>query len=136
MFHLLIDTSIWLDLSKRRDGQRWIVVLRVLAHRGHFELLVPQLVGDEFERNRDRIEGSMTVGIGQRFKLNRQDLDQYGGSDYEHALKVIEGLTHQVPLIGAMTTRNLDGLSELLRNGTVVAPTDDERRRAVQRGLD
>ena len=26
----LIDTSVWLDLAKRRDGQKWIVPLRVL----------------------------------------------------------------------------------------------------------
>lgn len=136
MLHLLVDTSTWLDLSKRRDGQRWIVALRVLAHQGHVELLVPQLVVDEFERNRDRIEASMTASVAQRFKLIKQDLDEYGGTDYEHALKVIEGLAHQVPLIGAMTTRNFDEVLESLRKGRVIEPTDKERRRVVQRGLD
>ena len=136
MLHLLVDTSTWLDLSKRRDGQRWIVALRVLAHQGNVELLVPQLVVDEFERNRDRIEASMTASVAQRFKLIKQDLDEYGGTDYEHALKVIEGLAHQVPLIGAMSTRNFDEVLESLRKGRVIEPTDKERRRVVQRGLD
>jgi len=37
------------------------VALRVLAHLGHLELLVPQLVGDEFERNKGRIEASLAA---------------------------------------------------------------------------
>ena len=48
MLHLLVDTSTWLDLSKRRDGQRWILALRLLVKEGDVELLVPQLVIDEF----------------------------------------------------------------------------------------
>ena len=37
------------------------MALRVLAHLGHLELLVPQLLGEEFERNRDRIEASVAA---------------------------------------------------------------------------
>ncbi|MGB9223425.1 hypothetical protein [Mycobacterium sp.] len=34
VLHLLIDTSTWLDLAKRRDGQRVIVALRQLVSDG------------------------------------------------------------------------------------------------------
>jgi len=135
MLHLLVDTSTWLDLSKRRDGQRWIAALRVLAHQGKVELLVPRLVVDEFERNRERIETSMTASIAQRFRLIKRDLDDYGGTAQEQALKVIEGLARHVPLIGAMTTRNFDEVLELLRAGRVIEPTDEERRGVIERGL-
>lgn len=135
MLHLLVDTSTWLDVSKRRDGQRWIVALRVLIHQGEVELIVPSLVVDEFERNRERIEASMTASVAQRFKLIRQDLDDYGGTGNEHAFKVIEDLARHVPLIGAMTTRNFDEVLALLRAGRVVEPTDANRRAVVERGL-
>jgi hypothetical protein len=136
VLHLLIDTSAWLDLSKRRDGQRWIVALRLLVHQGELDLLVPGVIVDEFERNRDRVETSMTTTVAQRFKLMKQDLGDYGGTDYEQALAVIEGLAHEVPLIGAMTTRNFKDVLELLRKATVLGPTDEEHRRVVERGLD
>ena len=135
MLHLLVDTSTWLDLSKRRDGQRWIVALRVLIHQDQVELLVPSLVVDEFERNRERIETSMTSSVAQRFKLIKQDLDDYGGTDNEHALKVIEDLARHVPLIGAMTTRNFEEILELLRAGRIVEPTAANHRAVVERGL-
>jgi hypothetical protein len=135
MLHLLVDTSTWIDLAKRRDGQRWIVALRVLIHQRKVELIVPPLVIDEFERNRDRIEMSMTASVAQRFKLIRQDLADYGGADFEHTLKIIEDLARHVPLIGAMTTRNFDEVLELLRTGRIVEPTDAIRGAVVQRGL-
>lgn len=135
MLYLLVDTSTWLDMCKRRDGQRWIVALRVLAHQRDVELLVPQLVIEEFERNRKRLETSMTASVAQRFKLIKQDLEDYGGTDIEHAAEVISDLARDVPLIGAMTTRNFDEVLELLCNGLRVEPTDAEHRAVVDRGV-
>lgn len=136
VLRLLVDTSSWLDLARRRDGQKWIVALRVLAHQGDVALYAPAVVLNEFERNRARIEASMTSSVGERFRQIKRDLDDYGGSDQEEALKVIEGLSHQVPLIGAMTTRNFDDILDLLRAGIPLEPGEGERARVVQRGLD
>lgn len=135
MLHLLVDTSTWLDLAKRRDGQKWIVAVRILALHRDLELLVPSLVVDEFERNRAGVEQSITASVSERFRLLKRDLDDYGGADQQDALELLGGLAHQVPLIGAMTTRNFDDIADLLRGGRQVEPTDVERARVVQRGL-
>jgi hypothetical protein len=135
VLHLLVDTSTWLDLSKRRDAQRWILAIRMLLHQEKLELLVPSVVIEEFERNRERVETSMTASVEQRFKLIKQDLGDYGGTNYEQALRMIDELAREVPLIGAMTTRNFDQVRDLLRRGRVVGVTDAERRNVVERGL-
>jgi hypothetical protein len=135
VLRLLVDTSTLLDLAKRRDGQRWIVALRVLIHQGEVGLIVPSLVIDEFERSRERVQESMTASVAQRFKLIRQDLDEYGGTDTVSALKTIEDLARHAPLIGAMTTRNFDEVLELLRAGSTVEPTEEDRRAVIERGL-
>ena len=67
MLQLLIDTSTWLDLAKRRDGQKWIVPIRVLHFQKRLELLVPQLVIDEYTRNRGRVEAAMTASVAEGF---------------------------------------------------------------------
>lgn len=136
MLHLLIDTSTWLDLAKRRDGQKWIVALRVNMASDNIQLLVPSLILDEFQRNRPRIEASMTTSVTERFRQIRRDFDQYGGEDQQAAIEALDNLAHQVPLIGAMTTRNFDDALALLRDGLVTEPTDEDRRWAVQRALD
>jgi hypothetical protein len=122
VLRLLIDTSAWLDLAKRRDGQQWIVPIRILHHQRRLELLVPQLVLDEYTRNRGRIETAMTSSVSDRFRLLRQDLADYGGADQAASIALVRGLEHQVPLIGAMTTRNFDEIAELLANGEPLVP--------------
>lgn len=135
MLHLLVDTSTWLDLAQRRDGQRWIVAMRVLIHQEALELLVPLVVLDEFDRNRERVEAKMTSSITQRFKMIRQDLMDYGGDDDAHAVGVIDDLSRHLPLVGAMTTRNFTEIRDLLASGRQVAATHEEKDRVVQRGL-
>ena len=136
MIHVLVDTSIWLDLAKRRDSQKWIVAVRALTSQNKLELIVPAIVLDEFERNRGRIEAAMTSSVADRFKLLKKDLDEYGGEDRYHALDLLDSLAYQTPLIGAMATRNFNDIFELLRNGRQLDPTDDDYARVVQRGLE
>lgn len=133
MLHLLVDTSTWLDLSKRRDGRRWILALQELVRQGVVELIVPQVVIDEYERNRERIETSMTSSVAQRFKAIKQDMDDYGAD--ADAAKVVDDLARHAPLIGAMTTRNFDDVLALLKSGRRAEPTDAEQLRVVARGL-
>jgi len=133
MLHLLVDTSTWLDLSKRRDGRRWILALQELVRKGEVELIVPQVVIDEYERNRERIETSMTSSVTQRFKAIKQDIDDYGAD--ADAAKVVDDLARRAPLIGAMTTRNFDDVLALLKSGRRLEPTDAEQLKVVARGL-
>jgi PIN domain len=133
MLRLLIDTSVWLDLAKHRDGQRWIVPLRLLQFQGKLELLVPSLVIDEFERNRPRAEAAVTANVLERFRLLRRDLHEYGG---ENRQQWLEEMTHQIPLISAITLQNFAEISELLLRGRRLEPTESEHERVVQRALE
>jgi hypothetical protein len=136
VLHLLIDTSTWLDLARRRDGQKWISTMRTLVLQGELDLLVPDLVVEEFERNRAKVESGMTTSVAQRFRSLRQDIDEYGGTEYEKALEFMGELSHEVPLIGAMTTRNFTDVLELMKDGRKLQPSEIEYARIVQRGLE
>jgi hypothetical protein len=94
VLRLLIDTSTWLDLAKRRDGQKWIVPIRVLHFQQRLQLLVPQLVVDKYTRNRGRIQAATTASVSERFRLLRQDLNEYGGADRETAIELVRELAH------------------------------------------
>jgi hypothetical protein len=135
VLHLLADTSTCLDLAQRRDGQRWIVALRVLIHRGEVRLLVPTVVIEEFDRNEARVQAAITSSIASRFKQIRQDLVTYGSDDDAHAVELIEDLGRHLPLVGAMTTRNFREIRELLAAGQTVEPSGAEMIRVVERGL-
>lgn len=133
MLRLLIDTSVWLDLAKHRDGQRWIVPIRLLVFQGKLELLVPSLVIDEFERNRPRAEAAVAASVLERFRLLRRDLHEYGS---ENRQEWLEEMSHQVPVISAMTLQNFSEISELLPRGRRLEPTESEYTKATRRALE
>jgi hypothetical protein len=136
VLHLLIDTCTWLDLSKRRDGQRLLRPLQRLVEDGHVELLVPELIVDEFDRNREGVAKSMTTSLTDRIKAFRQELTAYAEMDYrDEELRRFDHWAHQLSLSGALTTRNFDDTSALLAVGRPLEPTADERDRVVARAL-
>ena len=135
MLHLLVDTSVWLDLAKRRDGQKLIHALGQVVMDGDVELLVPEIVIEEFNRNRERIEQSMTTSVADRFKLLQKDLETLAAEWHRPGFEAISALAYEMPLIGAMATRNFRDILDLLKGARTLEPSDVEREGAVRRGL-
>jgi hypothetical protein len=133
VLRLLIDTSVWLDMATRRDGQKWIVPLRVLRSRGRLELLVPALIIEEFSRNRLRSEAAVTTSVLDRLRQLRRELREYAGDKHEH-IWLTETEQH-IPLVNAKAPQNFREIDELLRAGMILEPGEPEYARAVQRGL-
>lgn len=136
MLYVLADTSVWLDLAKDVNGQKLIVAVRVLVHEGRLTLLVPQLVLEEYERNRGRVEAAMTAGLSANFRRVRDEIEQYGREKKDAALTELDNLTQRVPLIKQITTRNFDDVHELLTSSRRVSPTPKDRESVVQWALD
>lgn len=136
MLYVLADTSAWLDIAKDVNGQKLIVAVRMLVHRGFLALLVPDVVLEEFERNRGRVEADMTRGLSATFRRVRDEIEQHGQEKKDAALTELDNLTHRVPLIKQIATRNFDDVHELLTNGRALSPTAEDRERAVQRALE
>jgi len=132
VLHLLIDTSTWLDIAKRRDGQRWVVPLRVLMFQRKLEILVPSVIIDEFDRNRPRVEDTVAREVIERFRTLRADIREYGGADRQEWL---DELSHQIPMISSATIQNFSEISELLRTAQLLVPSPVEVDRVVRRGI-
>jgi hypothetical protein len=136
MMHLMVDTCVWLDLAKKRDGQKLIHALGQVISDEAVELLVPPIVITEFERNRERVEQSMTTSVADRFRNLKKDLRDLTAEWHRPAFEAIDGLAHEMPLIGAMATRNFNDILTLLQAGRPIEITDTARANAVDRALD
>jgi hypothetical protein len=134
VLRLLIDTSIWLGLAMRRDGQKWIVPLRVFLNQGKLELLVPPLVIEEFENNRPRSEAAVTKSVLARLRQLRRELHEFAGEKHEHVW--LEETEQHIPLVNVMAPQNFREIAELLSKGTKLKPTATDRTRVIQRGLE
>jgi predicted nucleic acid-binding protein len=135
VLHLLVDTSVWLDLAKKRDGQKLIHALGQVMLDGTVEILVPQIVRGEFERNREHIEVSMTTSVADRFKNLQKEVEDLSAEWHRPAFEAIAGLAHEMPLIGTMATRNFTDILQLFQEGRVLEPSVDDRDRVLERGL-
>nr|AEM44322.1 hypothetical protein [uncultured bacterium] len=133
MLRLLIDTSVWLDLARRRDGQQTIVAIRTLEHQNELELLVPSLILDEFERNRPRAENAATQSVRERFRLIKQDVQEYGD---EETRRWIAEMAHQIPYVAEGSLQNFSEIFELIKNGRRLEPGPAENEAVVRRGLE
>jgi hypothetical protein len=134
---LLADTCVWLDLSKNVNGEVLIATVRTLISQGKMELLVPQVVIDEFQRNRERVETDMGRSVSSTFRQVREAVHQHGQDvGRDAALRQLDDLTHRLPLINQMATRHFDEILDLLQAGQRLGPSPAVDRRVVQRGLD
>ncbi|MFP3335524.1 PIN domain-containing protein, partial [Pseudomonas sp. SIMBA_064] len=70
--HLLIDTCVWLDLAK--DYRQLPLLDAVLAMKkaGELEIILPQIVVEEFNRNKERIISDSKRSLSSHFKLVRE----------------------------------------------------------------
>lgn len=121
-------------MAMRREGQKWIVPLRVLRFQGKLDLLVPALVIGEFGRNRPRSESAVTTSVLDRLRQLRRELREYAGDQLEH-IWLAETAQH-IPLVNATAPQNFREINELLQAGTILELAEAEYVRAVQRGLE
>ncbi len=136
VIHMFVDTCVWLDLAKQADGGKMIAVLRELCSQGRVQLIVPQIVLDEFERNRGKVQEAMTRSVSAKFREVRRAIDEHGSGDgRQEAISQLDNITHQIPLINQLATQNFEAIIDLLRGGKTVAPTPELNERVVERAL-
>ncbi|MCD2195695.1 PIN domain-containing protein [Actinomycetospora endophytica] len=132
MLRLLIDTCIWLDIAKNREGRKVIHPLASLVLNDMIDLIVPGVVREEFQRNRPRAEDAVSKQVQDRVRAIRQDIREHGGVA---AGDWIDELNHQVPFLSASAVQNFAEIDDLLSKGRPVEFSEDVRKQVIHRGL-
>jgi hypothetical protein len=136
VLRLFVDTCVWLDLAKDIHGQPLIVALRLLVHQGDVELLVPHLVIDEFDRNKERIGFDMIRSTSAQLRLARAAVEEHGrGEGRQRVLDELDSVTHREPLIRQMALRNFTEVRDLLEGGRPIESTAINEAKVVRRAL-
>lgn len=128
--------GVWLDLAKQADGGKMVGMLRELCDQGKIKLIVPQIVVDEFGRNRDRVQEAMTRSVSAKFREVRKAIDEHGrGDGKQKALDGLDNITHQGPLINDLAIQTFDAILNLLHIGKNIKPTAKMQKQVVERAL-
>ncbi|WP_417283835.1 PIN domain-containing protein [Comamonas sp.] len=133
---LLVDTCVWLDLAKDYRERPVISALEDLVENGEIELIVPQQVLDEFDRNKARVIDEARRGLQSHFRLVRQAVNQFG--DEERKADLLAGLSevdHQIVVDGDLVGGSIERIDQLLRRSPALATSDAVKHRVTDRAL-
>ena len=75
---LLVDTCVWLDLARDYRQEPIIRALEDLIQAHDIELILPQIVIDEFERNRKRVIDETRRSLRSHFRIVREAINRFG----------------------------------------------------------
>jgi hypothetical protein len=135
MLKLLIDTCVWIDLAKDHHQHVILQALDHLVTEKKVLVLVPPLVGDEFERNKGNIVEKNRKSLSASLKRAKDVLDQHGEPGTKGlALEGLNYVDQRLPRLGDLT--GITAFVELLLKQAESIPiTDAAKLRAADRAL-
>ena len=112
---LLVDTSVWLDLAKDYRRQPVIAALEDLVAAGEIELLVPQVLLDEFTRNKERVATDAIQSLQSHFNLVRDAVSRFAEETEKAAtLKSLNEVDHAAIMRGEAVNDSISRIEKLL----------------------
>lgn len=137
MFHVLIDTSVWLDLAENQRQTPLINVISELVQEKQITLLVPQIVLNEFKANRGRVAARSVKSLSTHFNLVKEAVrNAPAGVQKEQVLTYLSDLDHRIPIVGAAASGALDQIEVMMNKGVVLKTSDAAKLKAAGRALD
>jgi PIN domain len=136
MLHLLVDTCVWLNLAKDHQAKPLVAALEALIGSKDVRLIVPQLVFDEFRRNKARVVSEGGRSLQSHFRLVIETVGRLGDeADRDTALKTLREVDHKVAM-GPNTASDLaDRVENLLTIRKPLTVPMAVKNRAAERAL-
>jgi hypothetical protein len=138
MFRILIDTCVWLDLAKDPKQMPVLGIVEELLRLGIISLIVPRIVLDEFQRNRERIAKESTKSLSAHFRLVKDAVSKLGGDKekMQVVLSHLDDVNHKIPIIGGEAVGTLDRIEKLLNASSILETSEALKLRAAQRAIE
>lgn len=133
---LLIDTNFWLELASDYRLTPLLTAIDNLISDGTVNLLVPQLVLDEFARNRDRVVEKGRHGLSSHIKHVRNAIEQFGDRDSKPgALDLLDDIAQQVVIKGSVSQDALETIDRVMATSTPLVATDQAKLTVIDRAI-
>jgi predicted nucleic acid-binding protein len=134
--NLLIDTSVWLDLTRDHRHLPLLDALSAMTKAGEVVLIVPQVIIDEFARNRDRVMAASRASLSSHFKRVREAIIQFAPEEGREAtLKQLNEVDHRVATGGEAVNEAVDLIEKLFSEIVPVPVSDSIKVRAADRAI-
>ena len=136
MLRMLVDTCVWLDMAKTPSQSKNIDILTSLRAEELVDIIVPQIVLDEFLRNRDRVIGEYAKSIATTLSRAKEIVVQQGSGKRTKALdKLFDKANSQIRTPKDVAEAAAKQIEALLQAGHIMKITDFMKLRASERAI-
>lgn len=133
---LLIDTSVWLDLTKDPRHLPLLDVLFAMTEADEVDLILPQIILDEFARNRDRVMASSRASLSSHFKRVKDAIVQFAPEEGRNeVLKQLNEIDHRIATGGEAVNEAVDLIEKLFTTAEPISVSDSVKARAADRAI-
>jgi hypothetical protein len=137
MHKILVDTCVWLDIAKDPEQQTMLTVIEELVKINELTLIVPKIVSDEFDRNKERIIRESGQSLSSVFKRVKDVVDKFGDPKKKKAvLQHLSDVDYKIPSLGENAITSVTRIEKLIKGATIIEATDDIKLRAAQRAIE
>ena len=138
MFRLLVDTCVWLDLAKDPKHHGVLSALEQMVRSKTVQLLVPDIILVELQRNKDRVTKESARSLSSHFRLVREAVGKVG-IDARRArtlMGLLDDVSSRLPRTSGAAEDAFNRIEKLLRAGVQLSASDAVKLRATERALD
>ncbi|PYE38826.1 hypothetical protein DFI02_1355 [Rhizobium sp. PP-F2F-G20b] len=133
---ILIDTNVWLDLAKDYRMAPVVTAIEDLINAEAIELIMPQIILDEFARNRDRVMEESTRSLSSHFKRVREVVTQLGDDDSKaELLKGLHEIDHKIAMEGEVPQAAIAHIEKIMGTSPPIPTSDNVKIKAAERAL-
>jgi len=133
---LLIDTSVWLDLTKDPRHLPLLDALFTMQEADEVALILPQIIIDEFARNRERVVASSRANLSSHFKRVKDTIIQFGPEERrDEILRHLSEMNHRITLGGEAESESVNLIEKLFASSRPIAAGENIKARAADRAI-
>ncbi|MFG4197618.1 PIN domain-containing protein [Pseudomonas aeruginosa] len=134
--HLLIDTCVWLDLAKDYRQLPLLDALVAMKEAGELEIVLPEIVVEEFNRNKERVISESKRSLSSHFRLVREAMLKFAPQDgRDAAIQRLNEVDHRIAVGGEAVNDAVEIIEKMFSSATHIALTDTIKARAADRAI-
>jgi hypothetical protein len=132
----MLDTCVWIDLASVHANEPLLAALEQMCQLKEIDLLVPQIVRDEFARNKPRVIKESGKSVAGNLRRARSALYSFGDpKTRDRAIEVIDDLEHKLASATDVTSGAIKRIEKLFKNAIWCHTNEEAVLAASKRAL-
>ena len=113
-----------------------LTAIEDLVNAGAIELIMPQIVLDEFARNRDRVVEDSKRSLAAYFKRVREAVTQFGDEERRsETLGQLNEIDHKIAMKGEVSRQTLETIERVMATSQAIVASDAAKIKVAERAL-